>query len=251
MQIVFSLYGRPNELAFCLKSLLEANSIEKFKIHFDINESDNPKNDDVNRQVEKFTAESGLECTVYKHQDGYGADINVHRTLSKFSKKVLYFAGDVLIHKKCLEKYLELNARFPEYPITLYHPLTHPIRYKNDFAILRSTTVESLMLNPSLYFDYCLFKNSFVLAKVSTIDWLLSWVFKIRKVPVISDHFSYIQHLGLSGGMTSSKWPPTYCYDYVDQPAFFEILKKLNYDLNLCTMVRNRDLFPDFLKQYK
>lgn len=251
MKIVFSLFGRPKELKYCFQSLLSAKRFNEFEVYIDINDYQNSINDDVCRQAEKFVSECGVPCELNKLNDGFGANINMYRTLNKFSEKVLYMASDVLIHYECLDKYLTLNERFPDYPITLYHPLPHPLYYKDDFAVMRSTTVESLMLNPSLYFDYCLFRNKFALSKASTIDWMLNWVFKLRKVPVITDHFSYVQHLGLSGGTTSSLWPPTYCYDYIDQPAFFRILKELGYDLNLCSMVRNRDPFEDFMPHHK
>jgi hypothetical protein len=243
MQIVFSLYGRPKEFHFCLKNLLKCRRLNECEVHFDINEAGNPKNDDVKKEVQNFVRTSGLKCTVQEYPDGDGADMNVLRTWRKFPHRILYSASDVLMHEDCLAKYLELNKRFPNNPVSLYHSLAHPIYYEPDRAVLRSTTVESLLLDPSLYLDYPLWNSRLMVKSISTIDWLLNWILHIRKISVYSTLISYVQHLGLSGGMTSSRWSPFYAYDYVDNEGWFNTLRQIGYEPNQVKLVRNKDAF--------
>jgi hypothetical protein len=237
MKIVFSLFGRPRELAYCLQSLRECARVNEFSVEIDINDHGNAANREVCEQVERFAAESGLQCTVRRLDNGFGPDRNIFRTLSRYDERVLYCAGDILFHPQCLEKYLRLNERFPNNPLSLYHSFAHPIRYEADHAVLPTFAFETLLFNPSEYFGYCLFRP-FVISRISTTDWILNWLFYKRKISIFSDRFSYIQHLGVVGGNTSGKYPPRYALDYVDQPRFFAILEELGVDLNLCRLVK-------------
>lgn len=239
MQLVFSLFGRHRELACCLRSLKECERVEELSVHFDINQAEHPNNVEVRRIVAEFVANSGLQCSVRELEDGHGPDRNIYRTLSRFDTKVLYCAGDVLFHPRCLSKYLELNERFPDNPITLYHSFAHTIEYHEDYAVVGTFAFESLMFNPSKYFDYCLF-TPYIISKVSTTDWLLNWLFHKRGITIYSDHFSYIQHLGVTGGNTTGRYPAHYSLDYLDQPGYFSVLRELGIDLNICKLVKNK-----------
>ena len=239
MEIAFSLFGRPRELSCCLRSLSRCEAIERFSVHFDINMSDHAANIEVREIVDDFVENSGISCSLREFKDGYGPDRNIFRTLKGYNERVLYCAGDVLFHPRCLTKYLELNDRFPNNPISLYHSFAHTIEYFENYAVLGTFAFESLLFNPSKYFDYCLF-TPFIMSKVSTTDWLLNWVFHRGAIKIYSDHFSYIQHLGVTGGNTSGRYPPAYSLDYIDQPGFFAALREIGVDLNTCKLVKNK-----------
>jgi hypothetical protein len=237
MKVVFSLFGRPRELRYCLESLARCNAAQEFAVHIDINSADLPVNREVNTIVDEFARSSGLMVTVQRRSDGFGPDINIMRTLKQFRERVIYCAGDVLFHRECLERYRRLNERFPDNPLTLYHSFAHAIHYEKEFAFMRTYAFESLLFNPANYFDYCLFTD-FVVSRLSTTDWILSWLFHKRHERIYTEHFSYLQHLGVTGGNTSGRFPPRYALDYVDQREFFRILAELGIDLNLCKLVR-------------
>jgi hypothetical protein len=188
-------------------------------------------------EVERFRTTSGMRCSVRKLPDGFGPDRNIYRSLRPFRERVLYCAGDVLFHPAGLDKYRELDERFPDNPLSLYHSYAHPMRYESDYAVLNSFAFETLLFNPANYFDYCLF-TPFVMSRLSTTDWLLNWLFHKRGIRIYSDRFSYIQHLGIQGGNTSKRYPPVFAMDYIDQPGYFRILDELGIDVNICKMVK-------------
>jgi len=237
MKIVFSLFGRPDELRFCLQSLQLCKEVDQWEIDIDINDESNEANTEVNQIVDTFIQSSPLKVSCHKHADGNGADRNIFRTLSRYNERVLYCAGDVLFHPEALVQYRLVNDRFSPFPVTLYHSFAHKVIYKKDYAILKSTAFESLLFNPAEYFDHILFHPKIISGGFNT-DWILSYLFARRHHPICSTQLSYIQHLGVQGGTTSGRFPPRYSKDYIDQATYISILQKLGVDLNLINLAR-------------
>ena len=143
MKMIFSLFGRPRELSYCLSTLKRCRRAKEFEIHFDINDAANPVNTDVVRQVEDFAGRSGLKCIVDKLPDGHGPDRNILRSLRKFKETVIYCAGDVIFHEDCLAKYLELHEKYPDNPCSLYHAYSHPLHHEKNHTIAGIFAFES------------------------------------------------------------------------------------------------------------
>jgi hypothetical protein len=234
--IVFSLFGRPRELEICLESLRQCENLDRFIVHFDLNEDMNPANEAVFQIIEKYKGEYP-QTMITLYNDGHGPDRNNLRTLRRFREKIIYFAGDVLLHPQALAKYLELNAQYPDNPLSLYHSKYHRLVYRGpDRAELPDYAFETLFFNPSPLLEDPIFGLWFN-GRITCLDWMISWLLHKKGIKIYSTRLSYVQHLGVAGGNTNLI-RPAYAYDYADQPAFLAALKRLGVDENLVNLMK-------------
>jgi hypothetical protein len=234
--LVFSLYGRHREFELCLESLRQCAHLDRYTCFLDINQAGLPVNAEIVRLAEAYQKEFP-HTVITKYTDGYGSDFNNLRTVRKFREKIIYFAGDVLLHPQALVKYEELNAEYPDAPLTLYHSKYHRLCYlPGDRACLDDYAFESLYFYPHPWLDDPIF-DLWVMGRYTCVDWILSWLYHKKGVRIYSTRLSWVQHLGITGGNTNII-RSAYAYDYVDQSAYFAALRRLGVDENLAKMVK-------------